>query len=71
MEQKIIDALLLRCYMTHYTWARQRAIYEKLFDEAMTQQFFYCLYRDELYEIEDKMTKQEYEDYSRTVYCRN
>jgi len=71
MEQKIIHALLLRNFMTHHAWARQKSIADGIFDAAMTQQFFHHQYRDELYELEDKMNTKEYVAYLQATYCRD
>jgi hypothetical protein len=69
MESKVTRALLVRAYMAHHSWVRHRFISTGEFEEAMTQQFFYEQYCDELDELENKMTSKEYFAYLRASHC--
>ena len=69
MESKVTRALLLRAFMAHHSWVRQRFIKSREFERAMDQQFQYHLYSDELDELENKMTSKEYFAYLRASHC--
>jgi hypothetical protein len=69
MESKVIDALMLMNWMSHHAWFRQVAIERGDFEQAMSQQLLHHFHRDELSEVEDAMTQEEYLTYLLASNC--
>jgi len=59
MESKVNRALLLQQFLASFAHARQNAIDDGNFTNAMTHHFFWLLHTDEYVQLVRSMTEQE------------
>lgn len=69
MESKVNRALLLEQFLASFAHARQNAIDDGNFTNAMTHQFFYHLHNDELDELIKSFNSKEFPQYISARYC--
>ena len=69
MESKVNRCLLLKQFLASFVNARQNAIDNGDFENAMTNHFFWLLHADEYMSIRKSMTGKEVAEYFNASIC--
>lgn len=69
MESKVNRCLLLKQFLASFAHARQNAISDGHFENAMTHHFFFLLHADEYLELKKSMNSKETSQYFEAMLC--